>query len=54
VDAVGAEIIRSSGTPIYCIGPVTAQTAREFGLEPAAVAEEHTLEGIVEAVIGGR
>lgn len=52
VAALGAEAIRGSGVPIYCIGPVTAQTVREFGLEPAAVAKEHTLEGLVEALVG--
>lgn len=36
---------------IVCIGPVTAQTARELGLEPDVVAEEHTIEGLVEAVL---
>jgi len=50
VAAVGAEVIRASGVPIYCIGPVTDQTARSFGLEPAGVAKEHTLEGVVEAL----
>ena len=51
VDTVGPDAIRSSGALIYCIGPVTAQTARELGLEPAAVAAEHTLDGLVEALV---
>ena len=54
VEAVGAGVVRASGVPIYCIGPVTAQTARELGLEVAGVAEEHTLEGLVETVVSGQ
>jgi uroporphyrinogen III methyltransferase/synthase len=35
---------------VACIGPVTAGTAREYGIEPAIVAEEHTIPGLVEAL----
>jgi uroporphyrinogen-III synthase len=35
---------------VACIGPVTAETAREFGIEPSVVAREHTIEGLVEAL----
>jgi uroporphyrinogen-III synthase len=33
-----------------CIGPVTAATARNLGLRVDAVAQEHTVEGLVAAV----
>jgi uroporphyrinogen-III synthase len=33
-----------------CIGPVTADEARSSGLEVAAVADPHTVEGVVEAL----
>ena len=33
-----------------CIGPVTASAARELGLRVDAVADEHTVEGLVAAV----
>ena len=33
-----------------CIGPVTAQAARELGLSVAKVAHEHTIDGLVRAV----
>lgn len=33
-----------------CIGPVTAQAARELGLRVVATAETHTIEGLVQAV----
>ncbi len=36
---------------IACIGPITAQTASEMGLNPSIVADEHTIEGLVKALI---
>jgi uroporphyrinogen-III synthase len=36
---------------IACIGPVTADTARECGLPVHIVAEPHTLDGLVEGLI---
>ncbi|HEY8283366.1 MAG TPA: uroporphyrinogen-III C-methyltransferase [Chloroflexota bacterium] len=41
-----------SGLTVACIGPVTADTARECGLVPTIVAEEHTIGGLVEAIRG--
>ena len=38
------------GSLIACIGPVTASTAEEAGLEVGVVAREHTLEGLVDAL----
>jgi uroporphyrinogen-III synthase len=35
----------------FCIGPVTAETARELGLNVSASAEEHTLDGLVAAMV---
>lgn len=40
----------AGGAAVVCIGPVTAVAAREAGLEVAAVAEPHTLEGVVAAL----
>lgn len=42
---------------VVCIGPVTAATARGEGLDVAAVATEHTVDGLVATlvdVLGGR
>jgi uroporphyrinogen-III synthase len=37
---------------IVCIGPVTAREARALGLDVAAVAEPHTMEGLMGALEG--
>jgi uroporphyrinogen III methyltransferase/synthase len=39
------------GVPIAAIGPVTAQTLEGLGLRCAVVAPEHTVEGLVRAVV---
>ncbi len=41
---------RLSGVLVACIGPVTAATAREMGLEVGLVAREHTIPGLVDAL----
>ncbi len=46
----GAE---GEGPLIACIGPITAQTARELGLQVDVVAEEHTVQGLVRAMREG-
>jgi uroporphyrinogen III methyltransferase/synthase len=43
-----AQLLR--GTLVACIGPVTAGTAQSLGIEPAIVAEEHTIAGLVSAI----
>ena len=40
------------GSPLYaCIGPITAQTARELGLPVGLVATQYTSEGLVQALL---
>lgn len=36
---------------IACIGPVTAATARELGLQVDVVAQEYTINGLLESII---
>jgi len=38
------------GAKVVCIGPITAQTAREHGLDVAAVAEHYTEDGLIAAL----
>ena len=41
---------RARAIPAFCIGPVTAATARRTGFHVAAVAEEHTASGLADIV----
>lgn len=55
LDAVAAHAHLHSAAAdavIVCIGPSTAQKAREGGLEVDVVAENHTVGGMVEALTG--
>jgi uroporphyrinogen-III synthase len=36
---------------IACIGPVTAETARQLGLNVAIMAAEHTVDGLIQALV---
>ncbi len=40
-----------AGIVLACIGPITAQTLREAGLEPGLVAEVYTVAGLVTALV---
>jgi uroporphyrinogen-III synthase len=42
---------RLMGATIVCIGPVTADTARRAGLRVNIVASEHTMTGLVQALL---
>ena len=48
VAAVGAGDIPST---VVCIGPATGEAARAAGLDIAATADPHTLEGLVDAIV---
>lgn len=39
------------GAKVVCIGPITAQTAREHGLDVSAVAEHYTEDGLIAALV---
>jgi uroporphyrinogen III methyltransferase/synthase len=54
VGAFGAEEAARllAGTRVACIGPITAETARNHGLRIDAEAEKYTISGLVEAVTG--
>jgi uroporphyrinogen III methyltransferase/synthase len=38
-------------TVVACIGPVTAETARAYGLTPTVVATEYTIAGLTRAIV---
>lgn len=48
-DAVGADRVPPT---VVSIGPITSATARERGLAVAHEAEPHTIDGLVQAVLG--
>jgi uroporphyrinogen III methyltransferase/synthase len=41
----------AQGTIVACIGPITAQTAEESGLPVHVSAGEHTIEGLLNALV---
>jgi uroporphyrinogen III methyltransferase/synthase len=48
----GLELPRAlAQATIACIGPITAATARELGLQVGVVAESYTIEGLVKALL---
>ena len=47
---LGGDLSALREAMIVCIGPIVAETAREFGLPPHVVAEDHTIEGMVAAL----
>jgi uroporphyrinogen III methyltransferase/synthase len=40
-----------NGMLVACIGPVTARTAQELGIHVDVVAPEHTIRGLVDAIV---
>ena len=46
-----AEVL--AGAKIACIGPITARAAEEAGLRVDIVAAEHTVEGLLNAIVEG-
>ena len=47
--ALGKDVLQK--TTVACIGPMTAAAARELGLNVDIVAEEHTVPGLVRAIL---
>ncbi len=39
-----------NGVMVACIGPVTAETAKELGIKVDVIAEEYTVEGLVKCI----
>jgi uroporphyrinogen III methyltransferase/synthase len=47
----GDKIALPDGVTVACIGPITAQTAEEMGMKSDIVADESTIEGLVDALL---
>ncbi|GGA41044.1 uroporphyrinogen III methyltransferase [Kroppenstedtia guangzhouensis] len=39
------------GVRVVCIGPITAQTAEQYGVKVDAIAETYTVDGLIDAII---
>ena len=52
VSVLGRDNIdKISGSKVVCIGPVTANTAREMGIRVDAVADVYTIDGLIDKLI---
>lgn len=52
IRAAGFDPLHLPGEPlIACIGPVTAESARRLGMKVGLVAQEYTVEGLVNALL---
>lgn len=53
VECVGSSRARemARGVTIVCIGPVTAETAEECGMRVDVIAQEHSIPGLVRALV---
>lgn len=51
ISSLGNEWQSVNNTMIACIGPITADTASNAGLEVYVIAREHTIPGLVQAII---
>lgn len=54
VTLLGADAKALARTTIACIGPVTADTARGLGLTVSVEAAEHTIPGLVRAIVSAQ
>lgn len=52
VTMLGVQVTCLQYVKLVCIGPTTAAAVRDLRLEPAAIADEHTLDGLVRAIVG--
>jgi uroporphyrinogen-III synthase len=48
---VGVEKVQGSPARVASIGPVTSDALRGLGVEPSAQAVEHTVDGLIDAML---
>jgi uroporphyrinogen III methyltransferase/synthase len=51
LDAAGGPAGLSPETRIVSIGPITSETLREHGLEPQVEAQDHDVDGVIQALL---
>ena len=51
VNILEGDVSSLKDTAVACIGPVTAATAEELGLDVTIVAREHTIPGLIDAIL---
>jgi uroporphyrinogen-III synthase len=51
VAALAGDLSGLERSTVAAIGPITADTARELGLRVDVVAAEHTIPGLVDALV---
>lgn len=51
ITMLGAGSTALQGPAVACIGPSTAEAVRAFGIQPATIAKQHTLGGLVTAIV---
>jgi uroporphyrinogen III methyltransferase/synthase len=51
LEAAGGSAGLSPETRIVSIGPVTSETLREHGLKPHVEAEDHDVDGVIQALL---
>jgi uroporphyrinogen-III synthase len=50
-NSVLSDVTKHARPKIACIGPITSQTAREFGLDVHIEAKQYTIAGLIAAII---
>lgn len=50
VELLNGDLSTLDSATIACIGPTTASTAQQFGLEPDVVATDHSVTGLIDAL----
>lgn len=53
MEAYDGELSQLQKIPLVSIGPVTTESIKEFGLQPAKEASPHNIDGLVQALLEG-
>ena len=53
VDQLDGKTGLLDGVSLACIGPITADACRKYGLEPQIISDTFTIDGLTEAIVKG-